>query len=123
MLSQFENTVREALESTPQERQLLRARSVVLHFSAVECRQRTEDFHKKSIKASRGTTGSDAGRKSYRMDSPGQRSADEAGQDSLIAEQPPPTPETIVDKKQNSPLNKAIREVRDHFITRAGRTY
>ena len=63
MLSQFRKTIKRALKSTQQERQLLRARSAVQRFPVVEWRQRTEDFHKRSINASRREAGSDAWRK------------------------------------------------------------
>ena len=52
-----------ALKSTEQERQLLRARSAVQRFPVVEWRQRTEDFHSRSITASRSIAGSKAWRK------------------------------------------------------------
>ena len=45
-LSQFKKAIKEALKSTPKERQLLRARSAIQRFPIVEWRQRTEDFHK-----------------------------------------------------------------------------
>ena len=60
MLSQFRKTIKKALESTPKERQLLRARSAVQRFPVVEWRQRTEDFHRRSIHASRRHAGSNA---------------------------------------------------------------
>jgi len=63
MLSQFKKTIKKALKSTPKERQLLRARSAVQRFPVVEWRQRTEDFHKRSIHASRKLAGSDAWKK------------------------------------------------------------
>ena len=121
MLYQFGKTIKKALKSTPKERQLLRARSAVQRcFPVVEWRQRTEDFHKRSINASRRLAGSDAWRKSdgdaggmlpvehvgdwdpvqqvdpirpawgdpeSLMDSPGLRSAN-ASQDNLAAGQP-----------------------------------
>lgn len=62
-MSQFRKTIKKALKSTPKERQLLRARSAVQRFPVVEWRQRTEDFHKRSINASRRHAGSDAWRK------------------------------------------------------------
>ena len=64
MLSQFGKTIKKALKSTLKERQLLHACSAVQHFPVVEWRQRTEDFHKRSINASRRLAGSDAWRKS-----------------------------------------------------------
>ena len=64
MLSQFGKTIKKALKSTPGERQLLRARSAVQRFPVVEWRQRTEDFHKKSVNTSRRLAGPDAWRKS-----------------------------------------------------------
>ena len=64
MLSQFGKTIKKAPKSTLKEHQLLRARSAVQCFPVVEWRQRTEDFHKRSINASRRLAGSDAWRKS-----------------------------------------------------------
>ena len=61
MLSQFGKTIKKALKSTQKERQLLRARSAVQRFPVVEWRQRTEDFHKKSINASRKIAGQTLG--------------------------------------------------------------
>ena len=63
MLSQFKKTIKAALKSTQKERQLLRARSAVQRFPVVEWRQRTEDFHKRSINASRREAGADAWRR------------------------------------------------------------
>lgn len=63
MLSQLARTIKMALKSTEQERQLLRARSAVQRFPVVEWRQRTEDFHSRSITASRSIAGSNAWRK------------------------------------------------------------
>jgi len=63
MLSQLSRTIKMALKSTEQERQLLRARSAVQRFPVVEWRQRTEDFHSRSITASRSIAGSKAWRK------------------------------------------------------------
>ena len=60
MLSQFKKTIKKALKSTQKERQLLRARSAVQRFPVVEWRQRTEDFHKRSINSSRRHAGYDA---------------------------------------------------------------
>ena len=215
-----------ALKSTEKERQLLRARSAVQRFPVVEWRQRTEDFHKRSINSSRKLAGPDAWRQSdgdmqgmlpipqavdwdpvhqddpsrpswgdaeSLMDSPHLRSAN-ASQDNLAAAQPLLTPPagyrdsvasdmsantsnrdsiasqqyntfleranrqfarqnqnapdpfmeqgrtsgslrpysqystssrlssvesiaTIVDEKQNSPLNRADESVRNHFLT------
>ena len=61
MLSQFGKTIKKALKSTQKKRQLLRARSAVQHFPVVEWHQRTEDFHKKSINASRKIAGQTLG--------------------------------------------------------------
>ena len=99
---------------------MLRARSAVQRFPVVEWRQRTEDFHKRSINASRRHAGADAWRKTdgdssgmvpiqhvgdwdpvhqeepaqpawgdaeSQMDSPGFRSAN-ASQDTLAVAQP-----------------------------------
>ena len=63
MLPQFKKTIKKALKSTLKERQLLRARSAVQRFPVVEWRQLTEDFHIRSIHASRKLAGSDAWRK------------------------------------------------------------
>jgi len=63
MLSQLSRTIKMALKSTEQERQLLRARSAVQRFPVVEWRQRTEDFHNRSITASRSIAGPKAWRK------------------------------------------------------------
>jgi len=63
MLSQLSRTIKMALKSTEEERQLLRARSAVQRFPVVEWRQRTEDFHSRSITASRSIAGSKAWRK------------------------------------------------------------
>jgi alpha-1,3-glucan synthase len=63
MLSQLGRTIKMALKSTEQERQLLRARSAVQRFPVVEWRQRTEDFHSRSINASRSIAGPKAWRK------------------------------------------------------------
>ncbi|KAF9535312.1 modular protein with glycoside hydrolase family 13 and glycosyltransferase family 5 domains [Crepidotus variabilis] len=64
MLSQLTKTIKMALKSTEEERALLRARSAVQRFPVVEWRQRTEDFHKRSINISRGIAGSNAWRES-----------------------------------------------------------
>jgi len=53
-----------ALKSTEEERAILRARSAVQRFPVVEWRQRTEDFHKRSINSSRHIAGPDAWRES-----------------------------------------------------------
>ncbi|CUA75214.1 alpha-1,3-glucan synthase [Rhizoctonia solani] len=53
MLSQFTGTIRLALQSTEEERAMLRARSAVQRSPIVEWRQRTEDFHRRSIHTSR----------------------------------------------------------------------
>jgi alpha-1,3-glucan synthase len=64
MLSQFGKTIKQALKSTEEERALLRARSAVQRFPVVEWRQRTEDFHKRSIGMSRNLAGPNAWRPS-----------------------------------------------------------
>ncbi|KAN0123743.1 glycosyltransferase [Russula decolorans] len=53
MMSQLTKTIKLALKSTEEERAILRARSAVQRFPVVEWRQRMEDFHKRSINASR----------------------------------------------------------------------
>ncbi|KAG8934063.1 Cell wall alpha-1,3-glucan synthase ags1 [Tulasnella sp. 418] len=57
MLSQFTKTIKLALKSTEEERAILRARSAVQRFPVVEWRQKTEDFHRRSINTSRGLAG------------------------------------------------------------------
>jgi alpha-1,3-glucan synthase len=64
MLSQLSKTIKMALKSTEEERALLRARSAVQRFPVIEWRQRTEDFHKRSIHTSRDLAGSNAWRPS-----------------------------------------------------------
>ncbi|TFK42547.1 hypothetical protein BDQ12DRAFT_281172 [Crucibulum laeve] len=64
MLSQLTKTIKMALKSTEEERAILRARSAVQRFPVVEWRQRTEDFHKRSINTSRTLAGSNAWRES-----------------------------------------------------------
>lgn len=57
MLSQLTKTIKLALKSTEQQRAILRARSGVQRFPVIEWRQRTEDFHRRSIKVSRDMAG------------------------------------------------------------------
>lgn len=64
MMSQLTKTIKMALKSTEEERAILRARSAVQRFPVVEWRQRMEDFHKRSIHASRGLAGPNAFRMS-----------------------------------------------------------
>lgn len=64
MLSQLTKTVKMTLKSTEEERAILRARSAVQRFPVVEWRQRTEDFHKRSINTSRSIAGPNAWRES-----------------------------------------------------------
>ncbi|TFK29967.1 alpha-1,3-glucan synthase [Coprinopsis marcescibilis] len=64
MLSQLTKTIKMALKSNEEERAVLRARSALQRFPVVEWRQRMEDFHKRSIKTSRGVAGSNAWRES-----------------------------------------------------------
>ncbi|EIN07319.1 modular protein with glycoside hydrolase family 13 and glycosyltransferase family 5 domains [Punctularia strigosozonata HHB-11173 SS5] len=64
MLSQLGKTIKMALKSTEEERALLRARSAVQRFPVIEWRQRTEDFHKRSITISREMAGANAWRPS-----------------------------------------------------------
>ncbi|KIK57781.1 glycosyltransferase family 5 protein [Collybiopsis luxurians FD-317 M1] len=64
MLSQLTKTIKLALKSTEEERAILRARSAIQRFPVVEWRQRTEDFHKRSIAASRNLAGVNAWRES-----------------------------------------------------------
>lgn len=63
-MSQLTKTIKMALKSTEEERAMLRARSAVQRFPVVEWRQRMEDFHKRSIQASRGLAGPNAFRAS-----------------------------------------------------------
>ncbi|KAG8940827.1 Cell wall alpha-1,3-glucan synthase ags1 [Tulasnella sp. 424] len=60
MLSQFGKTIKLALKSTEEERAILRARSAVQRFPVVEWRQKTEDFHRRSITTSRTIAGTNA---------------------------------------------------------------
>ncbi|CAA7271667.1 unnamed protein product [Cyclocybe aegerita] len=64
MLSQLTKTIKMALKSTEEERAILRARSAIQRFPVVEWRQRMEDFHKRSIGASRNLAGANAWRES-----------------------------------------------------------
>ncbi|KAJ3541757.1 hypothetical protein NM688_g6042 [Phlebia brevispora] len=64
MMSQLTKTIKMALKSTEEERAMLRARSAVQRFPVVEWRQRMEDFHKRSIIASRTVAGPNAFRES-----------------------------------------------------------
>jgi alpha-1,3-glucan synthase len=64
MMSQLSKTIKLALKSTEEERAILRARSAVQRFPVVEWRQRMEDFHKRSINASRHLAAQDAWRPS-----------------------------------------------------------
>jgi alpha-1,3-glucan synthase len=57
MLSQLSKTIKLALKSTEEQRAILRARSGVQRFPVVEWRQRTEDFHRRSIRISRDIAG------------------------------------------------------------------
>ncbi|CDO74608.1 Glycoside Hydrolase Family 13 / Glycosyltransferase Family 5 protein [Trametes cinnabarina] len=64
MISQLTKTIKMALKSTEEERAMLRARSAVQRFPVVEWRQRMEDFHRRSITASRTIAGPNAWRPS-----------------------------------------------------------
>ncbi|KAG6866947.1 hypothetical protein C0991_003863 [Blastosporella zonata] len=64
MLSQLTKTIKMALKASEEERAILRARSAVQRFPVVEWRQRMEDFHKRSIFASRRAAGPNAWRES-----------------------------------------------------------
>lgn len=64
MMSQLTKTIKMALKSTEEERAMLRARSAVQRFPVVEWRQRTEDFHRRSIQISRAIAGPNAFRAS-----------------------------------------------------------
>ncbi|EIW51684.1 glycoside hydrolase family 13 and glycosyltransferase family 5 domain-containing protein [Trametes versicolor FP-101664 SS1] len=64
MMSQLTKTIKMALKSTEEERAMLRARSAVQRFPVVEWRQRTEDFHRRSIGMSRSIAGPNAWRPS-----------------------------------------------------------
>lgn len=63
-MSQLSKTIKLALKSTEEERAILRARSAVQRFPVVEWRQRMEDFHKRSINASRHLAAQEAWRPS-----------------------------------------------------------
>lgn len=62
MLSQLTKTIKMALKSTEEERAILRARSAVQRFPVVEWRQRMEDFHSRSVLASRSIAAGNAWR-------------------------------------------------------------
>lgn len=62
MLSQLSKTIKLALKSTESERAILRARSAVQRFPVIEWRQKMEDFHRRSIQASRRIAASNAWR-------------------------------------------------------------
>lgn len=62
VLSQFSKMIKKALKSTQKECQLLHACSAVQCFPVVKWCQCTEDFHKRSINASRRIAGADAWR-------------------------------------------------------------
>ncbi|KAM5531218.1 hypothetical protein V8D89_015136, partial [Ganoderma adspersum] len=64
MMSQLTKTIKMALKSNEEERAMLRARSAVQRFPVVEWRQRMEDFHRRSINASRHIAGGNAWRPS-----------------------------------------------------------
>lgn len=64
MLSQLTKTIKMALKSTEEDRAVLRARSALQRFPVVEWRQRMEDFHRRSINASRDLAGAEAWRES-----------------------------------------------------------
>jgi alpha-1,3-glucan synthase len=64
LLSQLTKTIKLALKSTEEERAILRARSAVQRFPVIEWRQKMEDFHKRSINASRSIAGPNAWRPS-----------------------------------------------------------
>jgi alpha-1,3-glucan synthase len=64
MTSQLSKSIKLALKSTKEERAILRARSAAQRFPVVEWRQRMEDFHKRSINASRHSAGYNSWRQS-----------------------------------------------------------
>jgi alpha-1,3-glucan synthase len=64
MTSQLSKSIKLALKSTKEERAILRARSAAQRFPVVEWRQRMEDFHKRSINASRHLASYNAWRQS-----------------------------------------------------------
>jgi alpha-1,3-glucan synthase len=64
MTSQFSKSIKLALKSTKEERAIMRARSAAQRFPVVEWRQRMEDFHRRSINASRHLAGYNAWRQS-----------------------------------------------------------
>jgi len=89
MLSQLTKTIKMALKSTEEERAILRARSALQRFPVVEWRQRMEDFHKRSITASRNVAGVNAWRESDCDGASPQRMAD--AEDWSPVDQPQPT--------------------------------
>jgi alpha-1,3-glucan synthase len=106
MLSQFGKTIKKALKSTTKERQLLRARSAVQRFPVVEWRQRTEDFHKRSINASRRIAGADAWRKTD-GDMDGMAPIQHPGDWDPIQQEDPTRPSWDQETLMNSPARSA----------------
>jgi alpha-1,3-glucan synthase len=102
MMSQLSKTIKLALKSTEEERAILRARSAVQRFPVVEWRQRMEDFHKRSINASRHLAGHEAWRPSDGA-SGGIAAIAEDDDWNPVYQAEPPQPEWDVQSAQHSP--------------------
>jgi alpha-1,3-glucan synthase len=102
MMSQLSKTIKLALKSTEEERAILRARSAVQRFPVVEWRQRMEDFHKRSINASRHLAGHDAWRQSDGS-SGGIAAIAEHDDWDPVHQADPPQPDWDVQSVHNSP--------------------
>ena len=114
MLSQFGKTIKKVLKSTQKERQLLRARSAVQRFPVVEWRQRTEDFHKKSINASRKIAGQNAWRKTD-GDTSGMRPIQHIGDWDPVQQDGPSRPAWDQESLMNSPDPRSSIISQDNF--------
>ena len=114
MLSQFGKTIKKALKSSQKERQLLRARSAVQRFPVVEWRQRTEDFHKRSINASRKLAGSDAWRKTD-GDMNGMQPIQHVGDWNPIQQDGPSRPAWDQESLMNSPDPRSANASQDNL--------
>ena len=111
MLSQFGKTIKKALKSTQKERQLLRARSAVQRFPVIEWRQCTEDFHKKSINASRKIAGQNAWRKTD-GDTSGMIPIQHVGDWDPVRQDGPSRPAWDQESVMNSPTHTARLSVK-----------
>jgi alpha-1,3-glucan synthase len=102
-MSQLSKTIKLALKSTEEERAILRARSAVQRFPVIEWRQRMEDFHRLSIKASRYLASHNAWRQSDGT-SGGIVAMTEHDDWNAIQLADPPQPDWDVQSAQSGPL-------------------